>query len=64
MTHSEFNHFLDSINMLSPEQMRQLRSELDNKLEQQNSQPPVQPKVPSERCGTLPRSWIKPSSTP
>jgi hypothetical protein len=32
MTHSEFNHLLDSINALSPEQMRQLRYELDNRL--------------------------------
>ena len=32
MTHGEFNQILGSINMLSPEQMHQLRSELDNKL--------------------------------
>jgi hypothetical protein len=32
MTQSEFNHLLDSINALSPEQLRQLRCELDNKL--------------------------------
>ncbi len=32
MTHSEFNHLLSSINSLSPEQMRQLRHELDNRL--------------------------------
>jgi len=32
MTHSEFNQLLDSINALSPEQLRQLRCELDNKL--------------------------------
>jgi hypothetical protein len=32
MTHSEFDHLLDSINALSPEQLRQLRCELDNKL--------------------------------
>ena len=32
MTHSEFNHLLGSINALSPEQMRQLRRELDSKL--------------------------------
>jgi hypothetical protein len=32
MTHSEFNHILSSINALSPEQMQQLRHELDRKL--------------------------------
>ena len=32
MTHSEFNHILGSINALSPEQMQQLRRELDRKL--------------------------------
>jgi hypothetical protein len=32
MTHSEFDHLLGSINSLSPEQMRQLRCELDSRL--------------------------------
>jgi hypothetical protein len=32
MTQSEFNHLLSSINGLSPEQLRLLRCELDNKL--------------------------------
>jgi hypothetical protein len=32
MTHSEFNHIVESLNALSPEQMRQLRRELDGKL--------------------------------
>ena len=32
MTHSEFNHILGSINALSPEQMQELRHELDRKL--------------------------------
>ena len=32
MTHAEFNHIVESINGLSPEQMRQLRRELDGKL--------------------------------
>ena len=32
MTHSEFSHLLGSINSLSPEQMRQLQHELDNRL--------------------------------
>ncbi len=32
MTQVEFHRFLDSLQALSPEQMRQLRRELDNKL--------------------------------
>jgi hypothetical protein len=32
MTHNDFNHILGSINALSPDQMRQLRRELDSKL--------------------------------
>jgi len=32
MTHNEFSHILGSINTLSPEQMRQLRRELDSNL--------------------------------
>src|SRR5438105_3658113 len=32
MTHDEFHHLLDRINALSPDQTRQLRRELDNKL--------------------------------
>jgi hypothetical protein len=32
MTHNEFNHLLSGINALSPQQMRQLRRELDRKL--------------------------------
>jgi hypothetical protein len=43
MTHSEFNHLLGSIDALSPEQMRQLRRELDSKLacSPTSSQPPL-----------------------
>jgi hypothetical protein len=32
MTHNEFNHLLHSIKALTPEQMRQLREELDSEL--------------------------------
>ena len=32
MSHNEFNHILSSISDLSPEQLRQLRRELDTKL--------------------------------
>jgi len=43
MTHSEFNHLLGSIDALSPEQMWQLRRELDSKLASScvSSQPPL-----------------------
>jgi hypothetical protein len=42
MTHSEFNHIVESLNGLSPEQMRQLRRELDGKLASIASKPPVE----------------------
>jgi hypothetical protein len=32
MTHSEFNHILNSLNGLSPEQMQRLRRELEGKM--------------------------------
>jgi len=32
MTHSEFSHLVNSLGALSPEQLRQLRRELDDKL--------------------------------
>jgi hypothetical protein len=32
MTHSEFNHIVESLSGLSPEQMQQLRRELEGKL--------------------------------
>jgi len=32
MTHNEFHHLLDSVATLSPQQIRQLRQELDSKL--------------------------------
>ena len=32
MTHTDFNHLLSSIKALSPEQVRQLRQQLDNQL--------------------------------
>ncbi len=34
MTHSDFNHLLSSIEGLSPEQLRQLRQQLDRQLAQ------------------------------
>ena len=41
MTQSEFNHLLGSIDELSPEQMRQLRRELDSRLAVAPGEPPL-----------------------
>jgi hypothetical protein len=41
MTHNEFSHILGSINTLSPEQMRQLRRELDSNLATATAKRPV-----------------------
>jgi hypothetical protein len=46
MTQSEFSHLMDSIKALSPEQMRQLRQELDGELAAAEAEPEVAP--PSE----------------
>ena len=43
MTHNEFNHILSSIKGLSPEQLRQLRQQLDRQLAQ--PKPPAAPHV-------------------
>jgi hypothetical protein len=42
MTHSDFNHLLSSIKGLSPEQMRQLRQQLDSQFAEPKK-PRVQP---------------------
>jgi hypothetical protein len=39
MTQSEFRHLLDSVHTLSPEQLRQLRKELDSKLTATTDEP-------------------------
>src|SRR5208282_4147999 len=36
MTHTDFNHILSSLKTLSPEQVRQLRQQLDRQLAQPN----------------------------
>jgi hypothetical protein len=41
MTHTDFNHLLGSLAALSPEQVRQLRQQLDRRL--------AQPKTPAAR---------------
>ncbi len=47
MTHSEFNHLLTSIKALSPEQVRQLRQQIDSQLAQ-----PKKPTAPVFRQGS------------
>ncbi len=42
MTHSDFHHLLTSVNSLSPEQVRQLRQQLDKQLAQ-----PKKPTAPT-----------------
>ena len=46
MTHSEFNHLLSSIKTLSPEQMRQLRQQIDGELAHHDPHAVGQPKKP------------------
>jgi hypothetical protein len=41
MTHDEFNHIVQSLSALSPEQMRQLRRELDGKIAAAATKPPA-----------------------
>jgi len=43
MTHSDFNQLLSSINGLTPEQMRQLRQQLDKRLFQPKKRPAPAP---------------------
>ena len=47
MTHSNFNHLLSSIKGLSPEQLRQLRQQLDRQLDQ-----PKEPAAPPSAKAT------------
>ena len=46
MSHSDFNHLLSSLKALSPEQMRQLRQQIDSELAQ-----PKKPPAPPARKG-------------
>jgi hypothetical protein len=53
MTHSDFNQLLSSIKALSPEQMRQLRQQLDKE--------PTQPKKPPAPLSGNPARRAKPT---
>jgi hypothetical protein len=60
MSHSEFNHILSTIKALSPEQMRQLRQQLDIQLAQPKK-PPVQTSGKrAKRAKTAPPQAKKP----
>jgi hypothetical protein len=49
MTYSEFNHLLSSIKALSPEQMRQLRQQIDSELSHDGPRIEGQAKKPPAR---------------
>jgi hypothetical protein len=49
MTQADFNHLLASVNALSPEQMRQLRQQLDSALAHAVPPAGAQPKAPPAR---------------
>jgi hypothetical protein len=56
MTHSDFNQLLSSIKALSPEQLRQLRHQLDNQL--------AQPKKPTGPTPGKAAKRTKPAQAP
>jgi hypothetical protein len=57
MTHSDFNHLLSSIKGLSPEQMRQLRQQLDKQLAQpKKPTPPASAKTAKRAKPAAPRN--------
>ncbi len=55
MTHSEFNHLLSSVKMLSPEQVRQLRQQIDSRL--------APPKVTAAQSSSKGANHAKPTAT-
>ncbi len=68
MTHNEFNHLLGSIKALSPEQMRQLRQQIDSELAHdvpRSGRPPKKPPAQAsgkgaKRAKAAPQSAKKP----
>jgi hypothetical protein len=50
MTHNEFNHLLSSIKALSPEQVRQLRQQLDRQHDQPKQPPAGTPGKAAKRA--------------
>ena len=54
MTHSDFNHLLSSIKALSPEQVRQLRQQLDRQLAQPKKPAAPPPAKAAKRAKAAP----------
>ena len=63
MTHSDFNHLLSSIKGLSPEQLRQLRQQLDRQLAQpEKPAPPGATKTAKRvKAATPPKKTLTPA---
>ncbi len=60
MTHTEFNHLLGSLNALSPEQVRQLRRQIESQLAQ-----PKKKSVPSSgKAAKPPKAAIQKPKKP
>jgi hypothetical protein len=55
MTHSDFNHLLSSIKGLSPEQLRQLRQQLDKQLAQPKTPAPTASAKAAKRTKAAPQ---------
>jgi hypothetical protein len=56
VTHTDFNHLLSSINGLSPEQLRQLRQQLDRQLAEPKKRPALPPgKAPKRATPSAPK---------
>jgi hypothetical protein len=60
MTHSDFNHLLSSLNALSPEQVRQLRQQLDSQLARPKQPPAQTPGKGAKRTKAAPQQAKKP----
>jgi hypothetical protein len=60
MTHTDFNQLLNSINGLTPQQMRQLRQQLDQRL----SQPKEPTAQPSGKSAKRKKAAPKPAEKP
>ncbi|MGP0062240.1 MAG: hypothetical protein ACLQGP_01390 [Isosphaeraceae bacterium] len=60
MTHSDFHHLLTSVNSLSPEQVRQLRQQLDKQLAQPKKPTAPMPGKAAKRTKAVPQQAKKP----
>jgi hypothetical protein len=60
MTHNDFDHLLSSIKALSPEQVRQLRQQLDTQLAQPKKRPAPASGKGAKRAKAAPQQARKP----